>query len=138
MSSFISAGFSVDRSFDVLRQKHGGLARSVHVDLLVRNGVAGLLHLPHYLPICKGPVLAAISADEFRPRPNYFSSSTRSISPWAESPSALLESRARCELPPIYKRPVRSPFSDIRPKKDAQTREGTVEGGSGRTREYAK
>jgi len=41
-----------------------------------------------------------------------------------------------CELPPIYKRPVSSPFSDIHTKKDAQTRQGTVEGGSGRTREY--
>jgi len=39
------------------------------------RAVAGLLHLPHYLPICKGPVLAAISADEFRPRLICFSSS---------------------------------------------------------------
>jgi hypothetical protein len=41
MSSFIGAGFSVGRSFDVVGQKHGALARSVHVDLLLRNGVAG-------------------------------------------------------------------------------------------------
>src|SRR5207249_3058090 len=75
----------------------------------------------HYLPICKGPVLAAISADEFRRAPT-----TSSSHPHAPSlprgrvlPSALLDSRVRGDLPPIHQRPVVSPFSDIGTKKDA-------------------
>ena len=79
--------------------------------------VTGLLHLPHYLPICKGPVLAAISADEFRPRRNYFSSSARSIFSRAEFSQRSFFYRVRRQLPPIYKRPVLSPFSNIRAKK---------------------
>ena len=77
--------FSVDWSFRVVGHQHRALARSVHVHLLLSEGgllrtitrviaqtisarSPGLPHLPHYLPICKGPVLAAISADQFRPR----------------------------------------------------------------------
>src|SRR5207248_4707387 len=75
-----------------VRQKDRALARWVHVHVLLRRrvasqddhpsdrpndlrAVAGSLHLHHYLSICKGPVLAAISADEFRPRLIRFSSS---------------------------------------------------------------
>jgi hypothetical protein len=35
----------------------------------------------------------------------------------------------RCKWPPIYKRPVFSPISDIGTKEDAQTGQETVEGG---------
>ena len=74
-------------------------------------------HLPHDLPICKGPVLAAISAGEFRPRLICSRHPPRFISPRASSSSTFLESRVRCDLPPIHQRPALSPFSDIRPKK---------------------
>jgi hypothetical protein len=67
------------RSTFASRFGSGSLLRTItHVIALKTPALlAGLLHLPHDLPICKGPVLAAISADEFRPRPNGLLSSAR-------------------------------------------------------------
>jgi len=100
--------------------------------------VAGLLHLPHYLPMCKGPVLAAISADEFRPRRNYFSSSARSIFSRAEFSQRSFATACDASGLLSVKGRFSARFRTFARKKDAQTRQGTVEGGSGQTREYAK
>ena len=103
--------------------------------------LAGLLHLPHDLPICKGPILAAISADEFRPRPAPLLllpvMGTLHLSQGRVLPSALLDGRVPRDLPPIHQKAGFQPVFGHRHEKDAQTGQGTVEGASGRAREYA-
>jgi hypothetical protein len=66
--------------------------------------VAGLLHLPQKLPIYKGPVSAAISADDVRPCLICFSSTPNAPSLLGRIVRALFW-RPRA-VSPIYKRPV--------------------------------
>ncbi len=118
--------FRLDRSFDVaakskerLRPRSTfpsrfgseSLLRTITRVIALRNPpvLAGLLHLPHDLPICKGPLVVAISADEFRPRLIRFSSFPLPAVFWT------VACHACCLL--SIKRPVLSPFSDIGTKR---------------------
>jgi hypothetical protein len=82
--------------------------------------------------------VAAISADEFSTAPNLLLVIPNASSLPRQTLPALFWTVA-CHVSCLLsiKRPVLSRFSDIGTKKDAQTGQGTVEGGSGRAREYA-
>jgi hypothetical protein len=110
----------------------GSLLRTItQVIAQMTPAVAGLLHLPHDLPICKGPVLAALSADEFHPRPIYLSSPHAPSLLVATSPSAFWRAAcdASCRL--SIKRPVSVPVFG-HPREKGRSGASGDGGGAGR------
>jgi len=109
---------SVDRSFHVSRKSKGAIASPVHDP----RALAGLLQHPHHLSIYKGPVLAAISADEFRPRLICLSLFPRCISLFGEPRATRVASyRSKGRVRPRFRRSAR--------RKDAPKRQGTLRAG---------